>query len=167
MNSSPDRDDSTTSPRSGVPAVTPDTIPIADYPSLNGLHVLAVDDELDSRNMIMYALQMHGAEVTTANSAERALEILSQEKIDLLVSDISMPHHDGYYLMRKVRSRYKIPGLALTAFEDRKSIEESRAAGFQQHITKPISAAFLIAAVADLAETATNKNKAKEKNAFN
>ena len=145
--------------RATTPAVTPDIVPIADYPSLQGLHVLVVDDELDSRNMVMYALQMHGAIVVTAGSAERALEILAHEKMDVLVSDISMPHHDGYYLMRKVRSRYKIPGLALTAFDDSSAVKQAYDAGFQQHITKPISAAFLVAAVADLVELAANKNK--------
>lgn len=124
-------------------------------PSLKGVRVLVVDDEADTRDFVVTVLQESEAEVLAAASAAQALELISQFRPDILVSDIGMPGEDGYSLIRKIRQLSpdqcgKIPAAALTAYaraEDRmRAIQE----GYQLHLPKPIEAAELTAVVASL-----------------
>jgi CheY-like chemotaxis protein len=119
---------------------------------LDGLHVLVVDDEADSREMVADALAQAGAVVSEAPSAADALRLLADERIDVLLADISMPETDGYMLLRQVRSHpnetiRQLPAIAVTAHareEDRQRAEE---AGFQVHVAKPVDIAALRDAV--------------------
>jgi CheY-like chemotaxis protein len=126
---------------------------------LNGLWILAVDDEADAREIVSFMLQINGAKVTTANSAVEALEILKESGghlPDVLLSDISMPNESGYALLEKIRALSQenggqIPAIALTAFnrpEDRQSAFE---AGFQKHLGKPVEMEDLISAIIETA----------------
>ncbi|HEY8186706.1 MAG TPA: ATP-binding protein, partial [Pyrinomonadaceae bacterium] len=125
--------------------------------ALQGLRVLVVEDEADSRETIMAVLTQGGAEVRTSASAREALEVLQQWKPDVLMSDIGMPNEDGFALIQKVRALTeerggRIPAAALTAYvkkEDRKLV---LAAGYQMHVTKPVGPAELINAVANLSK---------------
>ena len=126
-------------------------------PSLDGLRVLVVDDEPDSRELVAAALIVHGAEVVSFGSAVEALEEMGRRTFDVLVSDIGMPEMDGYWLINKVRQLpaergRRIPAAALTAYagiEDRRRV---LLAGYQLHIPKPIEPAKLTSMVANLAE---------------
>lgn len=116
--------------------------------SLLGVRVLVVDDQADTRDFITTILEQYQAEVQAVASVAEALQVITQWKPDVLVSDIGMPHEDGYSLIRKVRSQPpelggNIPAAALTAYttaEDRmRAIQE----GYQLHLPKPIEAAEL------------------------
>jgi CheY-like chemotaxis protein len=120
---------------------------------LTGIKVLVVDDESDARDLIRRVLASRGAEVITANSASEGLELV--EKADVLISDIGMPDIDGYEFLRRVRalqpvSSIKIPAIALTAFARSEDRTRALIAGYQVHISKPVSAAELIATVASV-----------------
>jgi PAS domain S-box-containing protein len=124
-------------------------------PSLQGIRVLIVDDEADTRNFVVTVLEQSYAQVKAAASVAEALELISNYKPDVIVSDIGMPGEDGYSLIRKIRSLPldaggSIPAAALTAYarsEDRlRAIRE----GFQLHLPKPIEAAELTTVVASL-----------------
>lgn len=123
-------------------------------PSL-GLHdlcVLVVDDEQDSRNLITFLLEQYGANVRSVESARAALEQLTQAEFDLLISDIGMPEMDGYALIRYVREQLSeqsksILAIALTAYAGEGDQQRALAAGFQQHVTKPIEPDILIQTV--------------------
>ena len=125
-------------------------------PALNGLRVLVVDDEADTRLIISTVIARTGAEVKACQSAREALEILEQWRPDVLMSDIAMPGEDGYSLINKVRSLPaerggNIPAAAFSAYareEDRKS---SLAAGYHMHIAKPVSSSQLVETIAHLA----------------
>jgi CheY-like chemotaxis protein/nitrogen-specific signal transduction histidine kinase len=125
-------------------------------PSLQGLRVLAVDDEGDTREMIRAVLEYCRMEVITAASASEALEAIVQSRPDVLLSDLGMPGEDGYALIAKVRALSperggQIPAAALTAYvrgEDRVKVLRS---GFQLHVSKPLEPNELIAVVANLA----------------
>lgn len=111
--------------------------------NLNGLQALLVDDDRDSREFIAFLLEQYGAQVTEAQSASEALSSLEQAKFDLLISDIGMPDMDGYTLIRQIRKQSpdqggKIPAIALTAYAGEIDQQLALAAGFQQHISKPI-----------------------------
>lgn len=89
---------------------------------LKGVRVLVVDDEADSRELVAFVLQEHGAQVTTVTSALAALQAATNIKPDVLVLDIGMPQIDGYMLLRQIRSLSSkqggnTPAIALTAYE--------------------------------------------------
>ncbi|MEH1768227.1 MAG: response regulator [Nostoc sp.] len=120
--------------------------------TLNGLQTLLVDDDRDSREFIAFVLQQYGAQVTEADSAHDALNSLGQAKFDLLISDIGMPDMDGYTLIRQIRKQSpdrggEIPAIALTAYAGEINQQQALAAGFQQHISKPIELEVLIQAI--------------------
>jgi len=125
-------------------------------PSLEGLKVLVVDDEADTRELIGEVLKECGSEVIIRRSAAEALEALEQHKPDILISDLGMPDEDGYSLIEKIRALPlerggNIPAAALTAYaraEDRMRVLRS---GFQFHLPKPVDSAELVTVVASLA----------------
>jgi len=128
-------------------------------PALAGRRVLVVEDETDALEYITTVLEQCGAEVTAVVSASEALEVLQGVKPDVLVSDISMPHEDGYALIRQVRALKpeqggRIPAAALTAYAREEDRVCALAAGFQMHIPKPVEPAELVAAVVNLARPA-------------
>lgn len=129
---------------------------------LTGLRVLVVDDEADSLEFLSVSLSGCGAEVRTASSVAEALATLSQFRADVLISDIGMPHEDGYTLMRKVRALGSehggaIPAAAVTAYARTEDRMRALLAGFQTHIAKPVEPAELAAVVASLAGRTTHE----------
>ncbi|HEX8710079.1 MAG TPA: ATP-binding protein [Pyrinomonadaceae bacterium] len=125
-------------------------------PELEGLRLLVVDDEEDTRTLLKMVLETCGASVTTVSSAREALAALKESRHDVLISDLGMPEEDGYALIKKVRALSaedggQTPSAALTAYarvEDRMKVLRS---GFQIHIPKPVEPAELVTVVANLA----------------
>ena len=123
--------------------------------SLDGIHVLLVEDDDDSRKLLSVMLKQHGAEVTPASSAADAYRLFNEKLPDVLISDIGMPEQDGYELMRRIRELPVekgglIPALALTGYATRKDRDLSLSAGYHRHIAKPIEQGELVAAIASL-----------------
>jgi PAS domain S-box-containing protein len=124
-------------------------------PALDGVDVLAVDDEASAREIITAVLTQCGATVTAVASAADAITALAQSRPDVLVSDIGMPDENGYELIGKVR-RLKpeqggnIPAVALTAYARTEDRMRALAAGFQSHVPKPVEPAELALVVASL-----------------
>ncbi|MBO0721357.1 MAG: PAS domain S-box protein [Blastocatellia bacterium] len=121
--------------------------------SLRGAKVLVVDDDHDTREILSVMLTRYGTEVRAAGSAAEAMEVLAQWKPDVLVSDIGMPIEDGYALIRKVRALPaeeggEVPAVALTAFAGAADKDKALAAGFQQHLGKPVEPVQLAKVVA-------------------
>jgi PAS domain S-box-containing protein len=122
---------------------------------LDGLHVLLVEDDDDSRKLLGTMLKRYGARVTSTKSAKEALRVFEGDLPDVLVSDIGMPDEDGYELIRKLRSAPPekgglTPAIALTGYASRKDRERALAAGYHQHIAKPIEQSEMIGAIAAL-----------------
>lgn len=126
------------------------------FPALDGLRVLVVDDSADTLELIAFILEQCKAQVRKAASAYEAFEAIAQSKPDILISDISMPDEDGYSLLARLRTLEakpgrQIPAVALTAFAREEDCTRALAAGFQMHLSKPVEPAELVAVVADLA----------------
>ncbi|MDX6611712.1 MAG: hypothetical protein QOD75_898, partial [Blastocatellia bacterium] len=120
---------------------------------LHDVRILVVDDEADSRELMTTILTRCGAEVTSCESAAEAIEAFRTWKPDLLISDIGMPNEDGYTLikkLRKIRSKRarELPAVALTAYATNDDRARTLAAGFQQHIAKPIDPEKLVRSIA-------------------
>jgi signal transduction histidine kinase/ActR/RegA family two-component response regulator len=150
--------------RTAVTAVSPSRPPppaepvhngIAGAPRLDGLRLLAVDDESDSRAMVREVLLACGAQVAQASSAEEALSLFTRERPDVIISDIAMPGEDGYSLIRKIRALPaeqggRTPAVALTAYARGEDAQRAFSAGFQMHLAKPVEPAQLATVVANL-----------------
>lgn len=132
--------------------VAPKFLPLA------GVQVLIVEDDADSRDFVVFVLEQEGAEAIAVSSAFEALQVLIQAKPAVLVSDISMPDMDGYMLIRQVRTLTpeaggQIPAIALTAYARNSDQQQALQAGFQIHLSKPLNAEKLVAAVIKLVAT--------------
>ncbi|MEH2071710.1 MAG: response regulator [Nostoc sp.] len=124
-------------------------------PTLDGLKILAVDDDPDSLELVSFVLQQCGATVIAVPSATEVLKILPQSKPDLLISDVGMPEMDGYMLLQQIRSMSpeqggEILAIALTAYAGEGNEQQALEAGFQAHISKPIDPPHLIQTIANL-----------------
>ncbi|NMF66485.1 hybrid sensor histidine kinase/response regulator [Brasilonema octagenarum] len=124
-------------------------------PILDGVRILIVDDEPDTRDFLVAAVEMSGAQVIAASSVIEAIQVILQQKLDILVSDIGMPGEDGYSLIRKVRMLSKkeggeIPAVALTAYARVEDKTRSLLEGFQMHLSKPIDPDELTTVIASL-----------------
>ncbi|HUE50281.1 MAG TPA: ATP-binding protein, partial [Candidatus Dormibacteraeota bacterium] len=101
--------------------------------------VLVVDDHRDTCTGMKMMLERRGYEITVAHSAEQAVEKAHERDFDLLISDIGLPDRSGYDLMRELRESKGLPGIALSGFGSEHDISKARAAGFAEHLTKPIN----------------------------
>lgn len=125
-------------------------------PQLAGIHVLVVDDESDSREILKIMIEQYGAEVKTCASSVEAFESLKHLKPDVLISDIEMPGEDGYRLLERVRSLGPdhgghVPAIALTAYARAEDRKRALSAGYQMHMVKPADPAELALIIARLA----------------
>ena len=121
---------------------------------LSGIKVLAVDDEPDSADIVRRMLERSGATVRVALSMNDALAALELFDPDVLVSDIGMPEHDGYELIRQIRALpngKKLAAVALTALARGEDRARAIRAGYQMHVAKPVDRVELTAAVLNLA----------------
>jgi signal transduction histidine kinase len=101
--------------------------------------VLLVDDHHDTCISMKRMLERRGYEITVAHSADQAVEKVRTQDFDLLISDIGLPDRSGYELMREVRLNKNLPGIALSGFGTEQDVNQARAAGFSEHLTKPIN----------------------------
>jgi CheY-like chemotaxis protein len=122
---------------------------------LKGLHVLLVDDDQDTLELLSAALTQRKARVTAVSSANEALEAIKLSTPDVLVSDIAMPGEDGYELIRKVRAmsggHSLIPAVAITAYAKEEDRVRALSSGFQCYLSKPVEPSDLVSAVANAA----------------
>lgn len=122
---------------------------------LDNLRLLIVDDDSDTRQILTLLFELEGAEIISAASAHEAIEVISNFKPDILISDISLQDEDGYWLLRKVRNLEALkgrwfPAIAMTGWASAADQEYSLNAGFQKHLCKPINLDELVSAVASV-----------------
>ena len=124
---------------------------------LQGLRILVVEDESDTRDFLSRFLSGQGANVVVAGSAAEALEKLTGAAPDLLISDIGLPGVDGYEFLKRIRETGDdagggIPAIALTAYARAEDRSRAFRAGYQEHLAKPIEPDDLVAAVSRIAQ---------------
>lgn len=123
--------------------------------SVKGLRLLVVDDDADTRQILNILFELEEAKVIAVASASEALEVISQFKPDILISDISLPDEDGYSLLSKIRGLMaaqgkQIPAIALTGSTREEDRIYAFASGFQSYLCKPINLDELVYEVAGL-----------------
>lgn len=142
------------------PAVSERPLQLEQPLTLDGVQILVVDDDADTRRFTEVLLDKAGAAVVTAVSAAAALAALKRFQPDILLSDIGMPDMDGYMLIRQLRTLPPeqggaTPAIALTAYAGELDYQQAIAAGFQRHLAKPIEPEKLIRAISELTRGTT------------
>ena len=127
---------------------------------LDGLVILIVDDEPDTRELLRQGLEYCGATVRVAGSAAEALKALAAEVPDILISDIGMPNVDGYDLIKQVRTLQaaegrRVAAIALTAYTRVEDRLHALRAGYDMHVPKPVELTELCAVSASLTRRKT------------
>jgi len=136
-------------------AVQPPPGGLEGVPSLAGLRILIVEDEVDSRDLLGALLARCGAETIMVPSCERAIDVLreSARPPDVIVSDLGMPEQDGYDLIRQLRALEsekggRIPAVAVTGYANPGDRQRALAAGFSAYVAKPFDPHAIAQAIA-------------------
>jgi CheY-like chemotaxis protein len=104
-----------------------------------GPRVLVVDDHVDTCTGMKMMMERRGYRVTIAHTADQAVEKTEHEEFDLVISDIGLPDRSGYELMQELGATKNLRGIALSGFGMENDVSRARAAGFSEHLTKPIN----------------------------
>jgi two-component system cell cycle response regulator DivK len=123
---------------------------LTNHQRLDGITVLVVDDDEDTRELLRQVLEFHGARVLLAEDGRGALDILGRTEPDLMLCDLMMPGLDGFGVMKRVREDPRLSRVvvvALTALTSRTDFLRTLKAGFYGHITKPFDHDRLVAGV--------------------
>ena len=126
----------------------------ADAARRGSVSILLVEDHADTVRAMQRLLRRRGYNVQSATSMAEALRAAADSPFDLVVSDIGLPDGSGLELMRHLLARRPIRGIALSGFGMEQDVERSRAAGFSEHLIKPIDLAQLEAAIVRVSASA-------------
>lgn len=119
------------------------------------LRILVVDDHDDTRRVLANLLRAKGHEVLTAMNVASALETLSRESIDVLLSDIGLPDGTGYDLMERAKAFQRFMGIALSGFGTAEDVLRATESGFAHHLIKPVNVGQLEAVLAGVTSKRT------------
>jgi CheY-like chemotaxis protein len=119
------------------------------------VRILVVEDDVDSRQMLVAIFEQSGAIVRHAGSVPEALAALDEAVPDVLTCDVGLPGEDGYAFIERVRSRPpalggRVPALALTAYVGDDARRKAESAGFDTHVGKPVVPGELLGKIAML-----------------
>ncbi len=112
--------------------------------------LLLVDDHVDTLNIMSRLLTRRGFRVITADSCQAAVEAVRKDRVDLIVSDLGLPDGSGLALLGELRQTCDVPAIALSGYGMEEDVMQSRAAGYDEHLTKPIDFPLLAHAIGRL-----------------
>jgi PAS domain S-box-containing protein len=147
------------------PALLDGELRMIDPGKIEGVHVLAIDDQPEARAVITDCLERYGALVTTVASGNEALTLLFDtldvEWPDVLICDIAMPEEDGWAVMKRIRAfegersvsmSHRIPAIALTSLSGRENWVRALSAGFNTQLPKPAEPEELVTLIYSLTQ---------------
>jgi CheY-like chemotaxis protein len=127
--------------------------------NLGPLKVLVIEDDEDTGILITRMLNDMGHSIVKANSVASAVEVLTKKKLDLIISDIGLPDGNGVSLIYAVRQFCDIPAIAITGYGMREDVERCLNAGFDKHLTKPVTYELLGRSIAEVYGDRAGKQK--------
>src|SRR5438309_11125324 len=107
-------------------------------PRGRSLRILVVEDHADTLRVLARLLDHFGHEISVADGAQSALEIVESKEFDVVLSDIALPDGSGYEVIAQAKRKQPIKGVALTGFDKEEDIRRSKEAGFEFHRNKPL-----------------------------
>jgi len=125
-------------------------------------HLMIIEDDADTLEMLRATLEAHGFKVTACESAAETLELAPANSVDLIVSDIGMPQMDGFEMIKRLREldQYKsVPAIALSGYASNKDAKSALAAGFDAHVSKPVDPAELLRLINKLVKKSSGNDR--------
>src|SRR5919201_4497913 len=110
----------------------------ASYNSGKNLRILVVEDHSDTLQALSRLLGHFGHEVSVANGAKNALNIIESKEFDVLLCDIALPDGSGYDVIAEAKRKRPVKAVALSGFAATEDIQRGREAGFDFHLAKPV-----------------------------
>ena len=110
----------------------------AEYNSGKSLRILVVEDHSDTLQALSRLLNHFGHDISTADGARSALDMINSKKFDVVLCDIALPDGNGYDVISEAKRRSAVKAVALSGFAARDDIERGRKAGFDFHLAKPV-----------------------------
>jgi CheY-like chemotaxis protein len=129
--------------------------PVSVSVDLTGVHVLIVEDDEDSRQLLATFFEYCGALVTACHSTESALGDLSEYRPHVIISDLSLPGADGFQFIRALRKLSPeaggdVPAIAVSAYAKDFTAAEAKSAGYTGYLVKPVNLEDLVTLARDL-----------------
>jgi two-component system CheB/CheR fusion protein len=121
--------------------------PLGHNSAARHLRVLLVEDHPDTREVLATLLDAANYAVKTASGVAAALQLAAAERFDVVVSDLGLPDGTGYDLMKQLRDRHGIKGIALSGYGMDQDQRRSREVGFLDHVVKPVNVSQLVAVI--------------------
>ena len=136
---------------------------LGDETKLDHTRVLIVEDDIDSLEMLRLVLESSGAEVTTVDRSQKAVEELAKNRFDVMISDLGLPGMDGHDLIREIRGRLglnanELPAIALSGYASEDDQNRSLSNGFQIHLQKPLDISTLALTIQNLLQQTDKKS---------
>ena len=104
----------------------------------NKITIMIVDDEEMKKNFLDKILSREGYNIIAANDGVHALEVLNENHVDLIISDMKMPRMNGFELLKHVKTDYPDIGIIImTAYGDTYTVKDALLLGADEYITKP------------------------------
>ena len=124
---------------------------------MDGLHILVLEDETDTRELLAFLLKSEGAEVFPVQNVNEALRALQEHRPDVIVADIGLPEYNGYAFIAALRKHEDqklraTPVIALTAFSTAADRDTALLSGFDVHVAKPFEPVDLVTTIRRLYE---------------
>ena len=110
----------------------------ATYNSGKSLRILVVEDHSDTLEALSRLLNHFGHEISTADDARSALEMINAKEFDVVLCDIALPDGSGYDVIAEAKRKRALKAVALSGFAERADVERGRRAGFDFHLAKPV-----------------------------
>jgi CheY-like chemotaxis protein len=126
------------------------------------MKILAIEDHEDTAIVMALMLRAMGHTVVSANSVASAVDVLTREKFDLIISDIGLPDGNGVSLIHAVRTFCDAPAIALSGYGMREDVDRCLNAGFTKHVTKPVTVEVLRQIITDVCAEKTDSTAAPE-----
>ena len=123
----------------------------ASYNSGRRLRILVVEDHGDTLQALSRLLNHFGHEISAADGAQNALNMIDSKEFDVVLCDIALPDGNGYDVIAQAKRRRPVKAVALTGFGTSEDVERGKEAGFDFHLTKPVDFHELRAVLAQIA----------------
>jgi CheY-like chemotaxis protein len=115
---------------------------------LDDTSVLIVDDDTETLALYVRALEKMGARVSAASDAASALTQLDAARPDIVLCDLHLPGTDGYALLEQIQARTAdLPVIAISGSHPALEAERCKAAGFRDHLTKPVKLDLIVSTI--------------------
>ncbi len=109
-------------------------------PKLHGKKILLAEDDEHTIEMMKFLLEKTGADIFIAKDGGQAMDVFNKEEFDLILLDIRLPVKNGYEVISQIKDKNpKVPVIAQSAFAMPEQVKKSHEAGFEEHITKPVT----------------------------